>query len=210
MAPQARRSWHRARDCSIHLVNWKPPLLELSSSCRLEVGELARYSGNNGMKRILVPIDCSPATLHVLDLAKQVASVFHAEIHLVYVKEVAPAVPPSAFGYGVAGMPELMPMSGPTIPMVEPVPPSENESYRSKLADWQKELTQAGLKVTLHEPSGDIVEEILREADSSNADLIVMGRHGHGAMYNLLVGSVTEGVLKRSVRPVLLVPSSRP
>jgi nucleotide-binding universal stress UspA family protein len=28
-------------------------------------------------------------------------------------------------------------------------------------------------------------------------------------MYNLLVGSVTEGVLKRSARPLLLVPSSR-
>jgi nucleotide-binding universal stress UspA family protein len=28
-------------------------------------------------------------------------------------------------------------------------------------------------------------------------------------MYNLLVGSVTEGVLKRSGRPVLLVPASR-
>jgi nucleotide-binding universal stress UspA family protein len=35
-----------------------------------------------------------------------------------------------------------------------------------------------------------------------------MGTHGHGAMYNLLVGSVTEGVLKQSTRPVLLVPST--
>jgi nucleotide-binding universal stress UspA family protein len=162
------------------------------------------------MKSILVPVDCSAATRHVLDLAEQVAGAFNAEIHLVYVKEVAPAVPPSAFGYGVAGMPELMPMSSPTIPIVAPVPPPENEGYKLKLAGWQKGLQQSGLKVTLHEPSGDIVEEILRVAEESNTDLIVMGRHGHGAMYNLLVGSVTEGVLKRSVRPVLLVPSSRP
>jgi nucleotide-binding universal stress UspA family protein len=49
----------------------------------------------------------------------------------------------------------------------------------------------------------------LREADAIKPDLIVMGRHGHGAMYNLLVGSVTEGVLKHSGRPVLLVPSPR-
>jgi len=39
--------------------------------------------------------------------------------------------------------------------------------------------------------------------------LIVMGTHGHGAMYNLLVGSVTKGVIKHSVRSVLLVPVPR-
>jgi len=160
------------------------------------------------MKSILVPIDCSAATSHVLALAKEVAGAFNADIHLVFVKDVVPAVPPGAFGYGVAGLPELMPMSSPTIPLVEPVPPPADKSYKAKLANWQKELQQAGLSVTLHEPSGDIVEEILREADASNADLIVMGRHGHGAMYNLLAGSVTEGVLKRSMHPVLLVPSS--
>ena len=161
------------------------------------------------MKSILVPIDCSGATSHVLDLAKQVARAFSAEIHLVYVKEVVPVMPPSAFGYAVGGMPELMPTSSPTIPIVEPVPPPADESYKLKLANWQKELQRGGLSATLHEPTGDIIEEILREAERSNVDLIVMGRHGHGAMYNLLVGSVTEGVLKRSMRPVLLVPSAR-
>ena len=40
-------------------------------------------------------------------------------------------------------------------------------------------------------------------------DLMVMGNNGHGAMYNLLVGSATKGVLKHSARPVLLVPASR-
>jgi nucleotide-binding universal stress UspA family protein len=54
-----------------------------------------------------------------------------------------------------------------------------------------------------------VVEEILNEADVANADLVVMGTHGHGAMYNLLVGGVTKGVLKRSTRPVLLVPGPR-
>jgi hypothetical protein len=36
--------------------------------------------------------------------------------------------------------------------------------------------------------------------------IIVMGTHGHGAMYNLLVGSATKGVLKHSTRPC--APSS--
>jgi len=76
-----------------------------------------------------------------------------------------------------------------------------NEAQKAKLNDWQKEISQAGLKVTLHESTGAVVEEILREADAIKPDLIVMGRHGHGAMYNLLVGSVTEGVLKAAAVP---------
>jgi nucleotide-binding universal stress UspA family protein len=42
-----------------------------------------------------------------------------------------------------------------------------------------------------------------------NADLIVMGNHGHDAMCNLLVGSATKGVLKHAKRPVLLVPGTK-
>ena len=161
------------------------------------------------MKSILVPIDFSDATPRVLDQAKQVAQAFGAEIHLVHVNEIMPAVPPTTFGYGVAGMPELMPMS--TSPVLDPAPHPAvvNESQKAKLNDWQKEISQSGLKVAVHEPTGAVAEEILREADAIKPDLIVMGRHGHGAMYNLLVGSVTEGVLKRSGRPVLLVPSPR-
>lgn len=49
-----------------------------------------------------------------------------------------------------------------------------------------------------------VAEEILLQADGLNVDT-----HGHSAMYDLLVGGVTKGVLKRSARPVLLVPGPR-
>jgi nucleotide-binding universal stress UspA family protein len=92
-------------------------------------------------------------------------------------------------------------------PMRQPIP--EDKGQKSKLAQWQNEITQDGIKVSLHEPTGAVAEEILNQADVLNADLIVMGTHGHGAMYNLLVGSATKGVLKRSSRPLLLVPRPR-
>jgi len=91
--------------------------------------------------------------------------------------------------------------------MADPVP--EDQEQKSKLAQWQREIAQAGIKVTLHEPTGAVAEEILNQRDAINADLIVMGTHGHDAMYNLLVGSATKGVLKHSTRPVLLVPAPR-
>ena len=143
------------------------------------------------MKCILVPIDFSDVTPPVIDLARKLAKALDAEIHLVHVKEITAAATPGTLGYGFAE----------TIP--------EDEGQTSKLAKWQEEIAQEGIKVSLHEPAGVVAEEILNQADALNADLIVMGTHGHGAMYNLLVGSTTKGVLKHSTRPVLLVPGPK-
>jgi len=163
------------------------------------------------MKRILVPIDFSDATPAVIDLACQLAKGLEAEIHLVHVKELSGAATPGALGYGLAGMPELAPMSGVPVSVFNPMPEPvlEDQGQKSKLAQWQHEIAQAGIRVTLHEPCGMVAEEILNQADAINADLIVMGTHGHGAMYTLLVGSATKGVLKHCMRPVLLVPVAR-
>jgi nucleotide-binding universal stress UspA family protein len=163
------------------------------------------------MKCILVPFDFSDVTPPVIDLARQLAKALDAEIHLVHVKALTAAATPGALEYGLAGMPELAPMSGVPVPGFEPMPETipEGEGQTSKLAKWQEEIAQDGIKVSLHEPTGAVAEEILNQADALNADLIVMGTHGHGAMYNLLVGSATKGVLKHSTRPVLLVPGPK-
>jgi nucleotide-binding universal stress UspA family protein len=163
------------------------------------------------MKRILVPIDFSDVTPPVIHLARQLAKALDAEIHLVHVKELTAATASGSLGYGLPGMPELAPMSGVPLPGFEPMPEPllENEGQKLKLAQWRKEIGDAGIKVSLHEPTGAVAEEILNEANEINADLIVMGTHGHGAMYNLLVGSTTKGVLKHSTRPVLLVPGPK-
>jgi nucleotide-binding universal stress UspA family protein len=163
------------------------------------------------MKCILVPIDFSDVTPPVIDLARELAKALHAEIHLVHVKELTAAAAPGALGYGLAGMPELAPMSGVPVPGFEPIPETiaEDEGQKSKLLKWQEEIAQDGIKVSLHEPTGAVAEEILDQADELNADLIVMGAHGHGAMYNLRVGSATKGVLRHSTRPVLLVPGPK-
>jgi nucleotide-binding universal stress UspA family protein len=164
------------------------------------------------MKRILVPIDFSDVTPRVIDLARQLAKALDAEIHLVHVKELIPnAFGAGTLGYGLPGMPELAPMSGVPVPGFEPMPQpiAESEDQKSRLARWQKEIARDGVQVRLHQPTGAVAEEILKEADAVSADLIVMGTHGHGAVYNFLVGSATKGVLKHATRPVLLVPSSQ-
>ena len=161
------------------------------------------------MKRILVPVDFSPAMEGVLALAREMARAFDAELHLVHVREISPlpVFPAATVGYPGIGMPEMGMAGGiPVAPagLADDLP---NEPRENRLTGLQEELSARGLRAFAHERDGTIVEEILRTAEELSANLIVMGSHGHGPVYNLLVGSVTEGILKAGQRPVLLVPA---
>ena len=148
----------------------------------------------------------------VLALARQMARAFEAELHLVHVRELAaiPVFPASTIGYPGIGMPEMGMAGGMGLVAPDPLPTDlPNEPQKSQLESLHAELSASGLQVVAHERDGTVVEEILKTADEISANLVVMGSHGHGSVYNLLVGSVTEGVLKASGRPVLLVPAPR-
>ena len=54
--------------------------------------------------------------------------------------------------------------------------------------------------------SGHPAEEITKEAESSNADLIVMGSHGRSALAAAFLGSVTYSIIHNETKiPVLVV-----
>lgn len=48
-------------------------------------------------------------------------------------------------------------------------------------------------------------EEIIRQADKSNAELIVLGTHGRTGLDHVLFGSTAEKVVRKSTVPVLTV-----
>ena len=53
---------------------------------------------------------------------------------------------------------------------------------------------------------GHAVDATLKEADILGAGLIVVGSHGHGAVYDVLIGSYSAGIIRKSKLPVLVVP----
>jgi nucleotide-binding universal stress UspA family protein len=162
------------------------------------------------MKRLLVPVDFSPAMDGVLGHAQQLAGAFEAELHLVHVREIAalPVFPAATTGYPGIGMPELGISGGLALDRSGFLATdSPNEKQIGPLDVLRDNLTRSGLRTVAHEREGTVVEELLKTAREIAADLIVMGTHGHGSVYNLLVGSVTEGILKAAERPVLLVPA---
>jgi nucleotide-binding universal stress UspA family protein len=63
-----------------------------------------------------------------------------------------------------------------------------------------------GLHVVPIMAMGPTVAKILDEAERLDAGTIVVGSHGHGGLHHLLLGSVSEGLIRHSPRPVVVVP----
>jgi nucleotide-binding universal stress UspA family protein len=78
-----------------------------------------------------------------------------------------------------------------------------------KIQELANQMRMAGVDATALLVHGATVETILEEASDLEVDMIVVGTHGRGAMYQLLMGSVSEAVLHKSRFPVLVVPTHK-
>jgi len=54
---------------------------------------------------------------------------------------------------------------------------------------------------------GPTVQTILEQAEKLDAEVIVVGSHGRGKLFDLVVGCVSAGVIRKSPVPVLVVPA---
>ena len=78
------------------------------------------------------------------------------------------------------------------------------QAGREMLAQAQAQATQAGIDADIELLEGDCVSSLLDLAERKKADLIVVGSHGRGGISRALLGSVAEGILRRSPIPVLV------
>jgi nucleotide-binding universal stress UspA family protein len=79
------------------------------------------------------------------------------------------------------------------------------EEARAYLQGWVDRLQARGIDATLHVVQGEPAEAIKGLAGELDADLIIMATHGHSEARHVLVGSVTEDVIRGSNAPVLLM-----
>jgi nucleotide-binding universal stress UspA family protein len=66
------------------------------------------------------------------------------------------------------------------------------------------ELDPSGIELEALARWGNPIEEVLRVSRTSRADLVVMGAKGHSNLGLILLGSVSQGVVQHSNRPVLV------
>lgn len=79
------------------------------------------------------------------------------------------------------------------------------EEAEKVLGPVSKFLVRHGIDPKSQWKVGHAGETIAKFADSGKYDLLMMGSHGHGALGNLVMGSVATQVLARCSVPVLLV-----
>jgi nucleotide-binding universal stress UspA family protein len=79
------------------------------------------------------------------------------------------------------------------------------EERRKKMASLAAELEAAGFEVKTRIEKGYPVKEILKVEKEEKVSAIVMGSHGKGNLGEVLIGSVSEKVIRRSAKPVLVI-----
>jgi len=83
---------------------------------------------------------------------------------------------------------------------------ADREGLKDRLEEFAAPARAAAVDVKTELLEGDVVPAILAEARRHPDGLLVLGTHGHGGFENLVLGSVTEKVLRKSPIPVLTVP----
>jgi nucleotide-binding universal stress UspA family protein len=145
------------------------------------------------MKTLLAAVDFSETTPCVLRAAASLCDAVSGRLWVIHVAPPEPAF----IGYE----------PGPQV-VRDQVAASIREEHR-RLDEVVAELKADGLDARALLVQGSMAEKILEKADDVSADAIVIGSHGHGALFDLLVGSVTDGVLRGATCPVLVVPAPR-
>ena len=78
-----------------------------------------------------------------------------------------------------------------------------------QIQEIAENLRSKGVDATALLVHGSTVEKIVEEAEKLDANMIVVGSHGHGAVYQLVLGSVSEGIIQKARCPVLIIPTRK-
>ena len=160
------------------------------------------------IKKILMATDMGPFTSHMLVHMSSLASDFDAHVHVVH------AVPP------LGELASAVVRSHCSDAVKKEVLASTHVT--GLLDTIRDEIFQAFTSTTLTDDSivqrvSDVVVEpgqpanvILREAERSGADLIVIGSHGTEAIDGRILGSVAAKILQLSKVPVFMIPMMDP
>lgn len=139
------------------------------------------------MKRILVGVDGSEASLKAAKWAVDLAAATEATVTYAY--SIVPVVYPA----------EMM-----WVPTIE-FERAQLQASEKVLGQMRETTARAGVgieTITLHGPAAEAIAD---EAKARAYDLVAVGSRGHGAVKRLLMGSVASRLVHICERPVLVV-----
>ena len=147
------------------------------------------------IQRILCPIDFSDFSRRALDHALAIARWYRSTVTALHVFSPAPV---ATFGPG---------------PVVfEPIVLTAGD-HEQLLADTKAFIdaeSASGIAIEAVIREGTVAAEILEQANTMDAELLVIGTHGRSGFERLVLGSVAEKVLRKARCPVLTIPRRLP
>ncbi len=164
-------------------------LVRLAPCPVLTVPERTDKTVPGRVRKIVVPVDFSEHARLALAYAKELTDLFEAEMHLLHV--VDEVIYPDFY-------PPVMPSGG-----------SITEELRGQSLERMKGLlaavADAETEADVHVRAGRAASAIADFAEERDADLVVIASHGLTGISHMLLGSVTEQVVRRAPCPVFTV-----
>ncbi len=156
----------------------------------------------NKMKKVLIALDYDPTAQKVAEVGFSLAKTMGAEIILLHV--ISDPVNYTSTGHvtimGFGGFLDADPLE---IDSVERL----KKASQHFLDKAKNHLGDNAIETLIKE--GDFSESILKAAKDSHADIIVMGSHSKKWLENIIMGSVTEKVLRLTSIPLFIIPTKK-
>ena len=153
--------------------------------------------------QILVALDGSELAEKALPIARNLANSSGGTLHLIQAVSRQPELEAARGGSGY---------SAPAAEHERDMARQLVEARLSRGKDYLKgvaaQLTSAGLKLETTILEGAAEEQIISYSKEHGIDIIVISIHGYGGVKRLLLGSVTDRVIRSCEVPVLVVPCS--
>ena len=144
-------------------------------------------------KRILVPVDDSPACEAAAREAARLARASRGTAHLLSIVDE-----------------DVIHSRGVLVTFRETYKQELQAAAKKVLGRLTRVCARTGVRCRTHLAEGRVVASILRHAESLRADLIVLGAKQRGKLAGLVVGDRAQEVARQTHLPVLLVPVRRP
>lgn len=143
------------------------------------------------IRKILLPTDFSESSERAVEYAAMLAKSLGASVHLIHVLEDPLMVGTAWHAADVTAVRERRYQEG-----------------RAALAALASTLHRPADMVSIEVRTGTAADEIADAAIDYGCDVIIMATHGRSGFSHLVLGSVTEAVIRRAHCPVLAVRQS--
>lgn len=145
------------------------------------------------MPTYVVAVDFSKGSRQALDVAAQRAKADKARVVLVHAFHA---------GFRLA----MIYDTGTLDPITQVQQEMKLEEAVEFSTEWAGILRRQGIDVDTVAKEEDAASLILEVANEHRADMIIIGREGHGVIHEFFLGSTADTVVRRAQVPVLVVP----